>query len=214
MEKKTFKKKLNSKIKEIKKDIKNKTIALFAFLFAGLAFWILIQLLYFFYGFSLLNWIKKIPYITLIFSHVFAEITAKTELGIFYLFTSSSLFFLPVPLEILFINLLKQIYFNILLPPILLGIIAGQILNYFMGRFFGFVFRSFIKKRTKEKIRKRLEKYGIFAVFLIHILPFPFQLFNLVCGIFRYKFFKWFSFMTLGLLVKHIALYYIYIKFF
>ncbi|MBD3354735.1 hypothetical protein GF361_01980, partial [Candidatus Woesearchaeota archaeon] len=200
--------------KEFKISLKNKTVALLAFLFAGFAFWILVQLLYIFYGFSLLNWLKSLPYITLIFSHMFAEITAKTEIGIFYLFSGSSLFFLPVPLEILFLNMLKDISFSILLPSVLLGIIAGQIINYFLGRFFGFVFRPFLKKRTKEKIRKRLEKYGIFAVFLIHILPFPFQFFNLVCGIFRYRFFKWFSFMTLGLLVKHIILYFIHIKFF
>ncbi len=211
---KDIKNKAKKSIKELKTSFKNKTIALFAFLSAGFAFWILIQLLYLFYGFSLISWIKSIPYVTLIFSHIFTEITAKTEPGIFYLFSGSSLFFFPVPLEILFLNMLKEISFSLLFPSVLLGIIAGQIINYLLGRFFGFVFRPFLKKKTKEKIKKKLEKYGIFAVFIIHILPFPFQLFNLICGIFRYRVFKWFSFMTLGLLVKHIILYFIYIRFF
>ena len=215
MEKKPFKERLKRKIKEIRTDLKNKTVAIVFFALAGFSFWILVQLLYLFYGFSIVAWVKSIPYATTIFSHLFTQITAQTKLGIFYLFTGSSLFFLPVPLELLYINYLKQGFaVNELLPIVLMGIIAGQFINYFLGRFFSFIFISFIKKKTRKKIKHRLEKYSTTAILSAHILPFPFQIFNFVSGVLKYKFFRLFFFMTIGLIIKHIAVYFIYLKFF
>ena len=102
MDKEELKQKIKRKYKEIKRDLTNKAVAIIFFMFAGFVFWIFMQLLYTFYDFSLFEWVKGLPYVYDIFSHVFNEIQRKSDIGIFYLFTITSLFFLPVPLEVLF----------------------------------------------------------------------------------------------------------------
>ena len=199
---------------EFRNDITDKFIAILFFAFAGFCFWVLIQMLYMFYGFSMINWIKDIPYVYGIFSHFFIEIKQQTDLGVFYLFAFSSLFFLPVPLEALYFKFMGSMPFEKIFVIAVAGIMLGQLVNYFIGRFFGFIFVHFIKKKTRRSMKDKLSKYGIFAVIFVHIIPFPFQIFNFVSGILRYRFFRWTFFALVGLVIKHIAMYWIYIKFF
>jgi len=124
-------------------------------------------------------------------------------------------FFLPVPLELFYINFLRQEFGVLgLFLLTLLGVIVGQIINYSLGRFFGFLFLHFIKKKTKRKIQEKLDKYSSYAVLLAHILPFPFQIFNVIAGAMKFKFAKWLTFMVLGLVIHFAAVSAIYLVFF
>jgi membrane protein YqaA with SNARE-associated domain len=209
--KSNFKKKMS----EFWNGLIDKIVAILFFAFAGIMIWFGIQILYYFFDFNILEWIKSIPYLYTTFQYFFDEITARTDLGIFYLFMFSSLFFLPVPLEALYFAMLKSgldLYGTFKL--VVLGIIAGQIINYMLGRILGFVFISFINRSTRKSIKRKLSKYGILAVSAVHIVPFPFQIFNFVTGILRYSFFKWLIFVIIGLSFKHIVMYYIYFSLF
>ena len=106
MKKKSFSDRAKAAFKEFRRDMTKKLVALFFFVLAGLAFWVLMQMLYYFYGFSLVDWIKGTQYIYPAFKHVFDAIAARSFEGIIYLFMFSSLFFLPVPLEVMFTTLL------------------------------------------------------------------------------------------------------------
>lgn len=217
----TFKEKLKiwkalakKKVRSFLLDLKNKMVALFFFIFAGFCMWLLVQILNQFYGFSVLEWIKDLPYVYGIFTHVFNEVKIRSDLGIFYLFMVSSFFLLPVPLEVIYINFIKE---GVAFPKIgviaVLGIAAGQIINYFAGRFFGFIFLPFIKKKTRKNVRDKLKSYGGYMITLVHLVPFPFQLFNFFCGVMKYRFWKWLLIMVTAHTVKHIAMYFIYVGF-
>lgn len=209
-----FWRKFKRSMKEFRNNLTDKFLALLFFGFAGLCFWILIQMLYLFYGFSLVNWIKDLPYLYDIFTYFFTEIKNQTDIGLFYMFAFSSLFFLPVPLEALFFNFMKTMVLEKIFVIAIAGIMVGQLVNYFLGRFLGFIFIKFIKKKTKRSMKSKLSKYGIFAVIFVHIIPFPFQIFNFISGILKYKFFRWTFFAIVGLVIKHLVMYWIYVKFF
>jgi len=207
-----LKKAVKEWFKDFKEGFKNKTAALIAFIFAGFMFWLLIQLLMIFYEFSLIEWIKDIPFLEEVFLYLFREITSQTPLGVFYLFMIASLFFLPIPLEALYFNFLRNGFpFPSLMFYTVGGIVVGQMINYWLGRLFGFIFMSFIKKKTRRSVKTKLTKYGIFAIVLVHLIPFPFQVFNLLAGAFRYKFWKWIVFVILGLVIKHLIMYWIFL---
>ena len=200
--------------KEFKKDLKNKSTALLFFILSGMCFWLLMVLLNIFWGFDLGGWLKGIPFLYTTFSHFVDEISARSNAGIFYVFAISSLFFLPIPLEALYINFLREGFgFQELFFLAVGGIIAGQIINYLFGRFFKFIFMQFIKKKTRLSMKRKLVRYGPVAVTSVHLIPFPFQLFNFISGMLKYSFIKWIFFMTLGLALKHVIMYWIYIQF-
>jgi len=197
---------------EFQRDFKNKALVLFIFLIVGILVWLLVQLTFIFYGFSFIDWIKNVPYVYDTFLHIFTEARKGTSLGVFYLFTFGSLFFFPVPLEVVYFTL-KDMPFTVLFPLAVGGILLGQVVNYFLGRFFGFILLGFFKKRTQRRMKEKLERYGPFAVTAVHIIPFPFQLFNFFTGVFRYNFFKWILFAFIGLVLKHLAMYWLFTVF-
>ena len=198
-----WKKTIKEHIKEFWDDTKRYISAFFFFGIAVLAFWGLIKLLNIFYGFDLIYWFKTLPYISDIVSFIALEVKKTSFLGVFSLFSFSSIFFLPSPLEVIFITLVKKGSPMIVFPATFLGIIFGQHLNYLLGRVFGPAFTPYIKKKTKDKTEERLRKYGAYAISIFHLIPpLPFPLFNFVCGLSRYPYLKWLLISSVATLVK------------
>ena len=196
-------KKRNQWLSEFIKDTKQTLSALFFFAISAVAFWLLTKMLVNFYGFSIVEWFETLPVIYPIASTIALEIQARTFEGIILLFFFSSLFILPVPLEVLFISLIKSsIPTELLLLAALWGLFIGQHVNYFLGRFFGSLFKPYIKKKTQKKIKAWLEQYGMGAIFLYHLPPFPYPLANFIVGLSRYPYKNWVTMMTLSLLLK------------
>jgi membrane protein YqaA with SNARE-associated domain len=194
-------------------DLWDKALAIIAFGVAGLLIWLLVQMVFWFYGFSVVEWMQNIPVLYPTITHLIYHVQTGSELGVFYLFFFSSLFFLPVPLEALYINFLRSLPFEKIFIIAVAGIVLGQIINYWLGRTFGFIFREWVRKSARKKIRHRLDNQGILAILAVHIIPFPFQIFNLIAGVFRYKFFKWLLFVIIGLAIKHLLMYWIFVMF-
>ena len=153
-----------------------------------------------------LTWIQSIPYLYGPLQYFTQSIGSQSNRGIFYLFLFSSLFFLPIPLEVLYLTLATKIDPTFLATHAVLGILAGQVVNYLLGRLFGFTLRPILKKSTQKKAKEKLAKYGGFAVFTIHSIPFPFQIFNVVTGLFKYPLYRWMPCMSLGILLKFVVL--------
>lgn len=195
---------------ELKENIMMKVSGILWFAFAALMFWLLLQFLYLFYGFSLLEWFKTVPFLYPFFSYVYSEIASKTLLGVFYLFSISSFFLFPVPLEALFFSYIKGFDPVLFFMISTLGLYVGQIINYLLGRYFGFVFRHFFKRKTKRSIKGKISKYGGWAIVIVESLPLPFQLFNFFAGVFKFKFKKFLFFSLLGLVIKNLILLMIY----
>ncbi len=208
------------KWRRVKKGIKNffvdlwdKAVAILAFGVAGLLIWVLVQMVFSFYGFSVVEWMQGIPVLYPTIMHLIYHVQTGSELGVFYLFLFSSLFFLPVPLEALYLNFLRSLPFERIFVIAVAGIVLGQVINYWLGRMFGFIFREWVRKSARRSIRHKLDNHGILAILAVHIIPFPFQIFNLISGVFRYKFFKWLLFVIIGLTIKHLLMYWIFLAF-
>lgn len=209
-----FKRKTKAAFRRFVQNVKDKFMGILFLLISGFFIWLFFDLLYMFYGFSVMEWVKGLPYVYDTFSYFFAEIKAQTDLGIFYLFMFSSLFFLPVPLEALYFNLLRQgfPYEKIFIISVL-GLLAGQVINYMLGRILGFVFVHFMEEKTRMGIKRKLTKYGVFAITFVHMIPFPFQVFNFISGMLKYSFLRIVFFAALGLAIKHVAMIWIYLRF-
>jgi len=191
MDWKNFSEKAKNWLAEFFTDLGNKLIALLFFGFVGLCIWILIKLSYNFFGFDVMNWMKDLPYVYSTFSYFFDEVSRRTQLGIYYLFSFSSIFLFPIPLEVVYAGLLKSLSFKQVYLPTVIGVITGQHINFFAGRFFGNILKPFIKRKTRKKIRKYLEKQGSLAIFFFNALPMPYPLFNFIVGLSKYSYFKW-----------------------
>jgi len=195
-------------------NLEQKLIGILFLILAGFGIWVLFETFYFFYGFDVFDWFRSLPYVYPLFRYVFDEIASQSQIGLYYLFAFSSLFVFPVPLELVYLGYLRHgMEFWPLYVITLIGIITGQHINYFTGRMFRWLLRGFISKRSRERIKERLHKYGIYAIFLMHAFPLPYPFFNFVVGVLRYPYSKWLYTMLPGLLLNYFLIYYVYLNF-
>jgi len=204
--------KFKKKAHEIRLDVERKLYALL-FIFLALVF---IALLFFlieiFFGFNIITWFQSLPYVYLLFQHFFDNIAAGTNLGIYYTFSFASIFLFPIPYELIFLGFLKAgAVFIKIYPLVLLGILTGQHINYFLGRFFGVIVKRYVKKKTRIELRKRLNKYGGYAIFGMHLFPLPYAIFNFIVGLTRYPYWKWLMYMLPALCINYFLVYLFYL---
>ena len=178
-------------------ETKQSLITLIVFLITGSCATILFILLYDFFSFNIIDQIQQIPYVYPIGD---------------YLFSFSSIFIIPAPLEIMFYTLLSSTKHNIttLMAITTIGLIIGQHINYFSGQLFGSFTRGFIKKKTKKSIATKLNKYGGYAVFLMNLLLFPYPLANFIFGSVRYPYKRWAPASMAALALKIVIIYLIF----
>ncbi|MBW2977502.1 VTT domain-containing protein [Candidatus Woesearchaeota archaeon] len=203
-------------LKRLTTKISNKLVGILFFLFAITMIWFLFQLLEIFYGFSIMAWFKDLPYIYPITVHIFNEIEALTDRGIFYIYMFGGMFIFPAPNEILYIRLLRDgLSFDYVLPILYLGLFIAHHFNYFVGRTFGFILKHLFSKKSREKIGGYLKKYGMPTILIFNLIPFaPAQFFNFCCGLFKYKYHKWLFAAALGQVSNYLIITAIYFKFF
>jgi len=87
-----------------------------------------------------------------------------------------------------------------------LGSALGEITGYALG----FGGRKLISKDSEklEKIKKRIDKYGVIFIFLFAISPFPFDIIGILAGIIKYDFKKFIIATILGKIVKYLIICY------
>ena len=154
------------------------------------------------YGFTLRDVYHGIPFLNTLVSHIRFNLGTRTPLGIFYIFFISSIFFIPSPVEFIYGGLILSTDIFVLAPFTYFGILTGQLFNYFFGMLFGFLVKYFVKDKDILKAKTHIKKWGHVGLFVIHLLPLPFQSINLVAGILRYNFVKWFSIVSIALIVR------------
>ncbi|MBT4604779.1 hypothetical protein HOC01_04010 [archaeon] len=200
---------LSQKTKETKESL----FTLFIFLVTGALAAFLFLIIHKFFGFNILEWIQTIPYIYPAISTIVIEIKTGSALGILYLFSLSSIFFIPTPLEILFFTLLKTSNLSLLYlgTATVAGLLIGQHINYLLGRIFGKIIKGFIKKKTRSSITKKLRHYGAYAIFIINLIFFPYPLANFIFGMVKYPYHKWLAATTLAFVVKLAIIYIIFL---
>jgi len=149
-----------------------------------------------------------------IINHVKSTITSFSILGALYTTMFGGLFFLPIPMEILFFAFLRAGLF----PPLLIGIyVLGMIIsftvNYIVGSRLSEISKKIITPKRFYKIKVTLNKYGIWAIFAFNALPLPAQPLAAIIGVFKYSKAKFYLAFILGQTIKFsvFALAYFYI---
>lgn len=131
------------------------------------------------------------------------EVKNFTLLGIFYVNFIGSLFFIPLPNEIIyFTGLLKGNKIVTSLFVAMGGIVPAHLINYFIGNRLSKFFVNLISKKKLYKTRRTVNKYGPLGVFAFNFLPLPSPLLTFVLGLIKYNKNRLFTFIIMGNLLK------------
>ncbi len=208
------KKSWKTRIKNAYIDIKERFIGVIIIAVCISLLWIVMHYVEAVYNLSFYNALKELPNLHPLLGQIFYEIQHRTVKGIFFFYAIGSIFFFPFPLEVVYIQLLKEgNAFGDIFPIIFAGLIIGHNINYFLGRFLGVFFKTSIKKKTRKKINYFLKKYGGVSIFLFNALPLPSPLFNFCAGLFRYPYLKWLPLFLIGQTLNYVIIYYFWLWF-
>jgi membrane protein DedA with SNARE-associated domain len=141
-------------------------------------------------------------------NHVAFNIKSFNALGSFYTTLFGGLFFIPTPIEILFIAALKiaKVAPITLIGLYMVGMIISYSINYIIGMKLSNASRRFIGAKKFYKFKGVLNKYGMWAIFLFNITPLPSQPLAAILGVFHYNRVKFYLMFISGQLIKLIAI--------
>jgi membrane protein YqaA with SNARE-associated domain len=156
---------------------------------------------------QIIGWMKSYYPVWLIYSHVSAEISGRTLLGLFYASFFGGLFFVFIPVELIFIYYSALPYPHVWIVGItILGNLLGLAVDYAIGRMVGL---GIVKKLLKERFEKfslLLMKYGGLVIFVGNILIFPIEIITLLIGAGKYPFKRFLLLSALGKLAKYVIM--------
>ncbi|OIO80483.1 hypothetical protein AUJ84_03415 [Candidatus Pacearchaeota archaeon CG1_02_32_132] len=135
------------------------------------------------------------------------DLTNPSPWGLFYAGFVGSLFFIPVPQEIFLVSALiagTSMYTAFI--AIFIGTIAGNVFNYYAGIKLSPFFIHLASTRQLYKLRRLVNKFGVYAIFLFNLLPLPAPLLTFGLGITKYNSKKLFTALTLGVVFKYVAI--------
>lgn len=162
---------------------------------------------YIIYQDQILGLLQRNHYVWIVVTHIFSEIKSRTVLGLFYASFFGALFFVFVPLEVLFI------YYNSMGYPAIaivglatIAVTMGLTLNYMFGWLAGKRALKFLLQDSFEKFHSWISKWGGIAIFFGSALPLPIQPVSVVIGAVKYSINKFMIIAFLGSLTKFTAL--------
>lgn len=156
---------------------------------------------------SIINKLSEYPILNSIFIHVMENVTKNSFLGLFYIFTFMTLFFIPAPVDILYLKYVQDgVNLYILIPAIVIGSLVGFVINYFIGYILGEkVVKKIVKEELFEKFKHWVEKYGSVLFSVALILPvLPAQILSLLYGSSKFSLKKFSIIIAITLLIKFV----------
>lgn len=139
--------------------------------------------------------------------HIMSNIIGSTLLGVFYSSLIGGLFFIFMPLELLFTRFLKSGHLLIaVLVLYLSGITVSYTINYFIGSKLSRISKKLISQRRFYSIKGKINRYGAVAIYVFNALPLPSQILAAILGVFKYNKTRFYVFFLLGQITKCIVL--------
>lgn len=184
------------------------------FIFSVVLFFALLIGLVIFYFTSLRNsnlwFIQKF---NIFFSYIASNIKSGSLLGSFYATLFGGLFFIPIPLEVLFINFISGNNIFLVIPIYIAGLVVSFGINYWVGGKLSYVSKRIVGIKRFYKVKTQVNRYGSWGIFIFNVLPLPAQILAVIAGVFRYNKTKFYVFFILGQAIKFslIAIGYFYI---
>ena len=139
-----------------------------------------------------------------VFVHVKHHISALSYLGMFYVTFFGGLFFLSVPIDLIFIMGMGHNNPILLALVALAGLFPSYYIDYFIGKKFSGAARKIVSVKQFYKIKTAINKRGQIAIFLFNAGPMGSQLVTFVCGVFRYNPKRLFLMTALGQVTKYV----------
>jgi membrane protein YqaA with SNARE-associated domain len=147
------------------------------------------------------------------FSYLFLHMKSGSLLGAFYTTLIGGLFFIPIPMDIFFINFISNNSAFIAIPIFLSGLCVSFGINYWLGSKLTYLSKRIIGIKKFYKVKTQVNHYGSWGIFLFNVLPLPAQILSVIAGVFNYNKTKFYVFFVLGQAIKFsvIAIGYFYI---
>jgi len=142
-----------------------------------------------------------------IMANITSNIADSTLLGIAYTSLIGGLFFIFMPMEVLFGRFLGAGHqFITVLFLYLAGLSAAYTANYFIGLKFARISKKLISPRKFYALKGKINKYGGIAIYFFNALPLPSQILAAILGVFKYNKTRFYVFFLLGQLTKCVAI--------
>lgn len=184
------------------------------FIFSVVLFIIVLIGLTIFYFTSLRSsdlWI--VQKLNLFLIYVVSSVKSGSLLGAFYVTVFGGLFFVPAPIDVLFIMFISGNSALLVVPIYIAGLVISFGINYWIGSKLTYLSKRLIGIKKFYKIKTQFNRYGSWGVFLFNALPFPAQALSVIAGVFKYNQTKFYLLTALGQGIKFsvIAIGYFYI---
>jgi membrane protein YqaA with SNARE-associated domain len=128
-------------------------------------------------------------------------------LGAFYSTLFGGLFFIPIPIEAIYIGFLKAGQNAILITlAFLLGITVAYWINYHVGFWLSGISKKIIGMKTFYKTKIIFNRYGPLGIFIFNALPLPSQPLCTILGVFNYNRKKFWVYTMSGQVTKYLAM--------
>ena len=135
------------------------------------------------------------------------QLKEVTPAGLFYTGLIGGLFFVFVPLEVLFYSTVLrggEPYLSVFL--MVTGFCLAQIVNYAIGAKLSPVIMHLVSKKKVYKARRFINKYGAWGIFLSNLSPFPSEILTFALGLTRYNVYRLFILTIIGSTIKYSAI--------
>jgi len=155
-----------------------------------------------------------IEFVKQLSSNIVNSISKGTVKGSIYASLFGGLFFIVLPVELLYVNFLRNGIPSLQLIGIyIFGVTVSYTINYYLGRYLAKVVKFVIGYDKFYKTKGIINRYGNLAIFIFNALPLPSQQLTTILGVFNYNKTKFYTFTILGQIVKYILITVIVINF-
>lgn len=135
------------------------------------------------------------------------EITNTTFLGLFIVAIIGGLFFIPLPMEGVFVLfLVKNPNTLAVFFVYLAGISLGYMIDLFVGYRFSIIGKKMISTKKFYEIKTMINHYGKWAILIASATPLPGQIVAFIAGVFKYNKTKFFVQFLLGITIKLVVI--------
>ncbi len=155
----------------------------------------------------LLQLLQMNPTVWAWYQAISAEIEGRTLLGLLYASFFGGIFFISLPVEVIFLFYLGLNYYVVqIITVVMIGNLLGMLFNYGFGRLIGEKIVRHFMKENYEKFRKKLDKAGAMLILIGNILPFPIEPFAVFLGAVKYRFSSFMLWTAVGKMIKFLIL--------
>lgn len=139
-----------------------------------------------------------------IMKHVMTNVKSGTGLGIFYSAAVGGLFFIFMPMEVLFYGFLKSGAKPLILIGVyIFGIFLAYSVNYFLGSNMATISKKLIGQKKFFKIKGLINRHGAIVIFLFNATPLPSQVLSAILGVFHYNRTRFYMAFLSGQILKY-----------